>query len=48
VLPAGGAGAARAAMKVVARLIASPGRVKVENDGGAENAAKFVGKEEST
>ncbi len=47
-LPTGGAGAARAAMKAVARLIASPGRVKVENGGGAENAAKFGGKEEST
>ena len=47
-LPTGGAGAAQAFMKAVARLIASPGRVKVENGGGAENAAKFGGKEEST
>jgi branched-chain amino acid transport system permease protein len=47
-LPTGGAGAARAVMKAVAHAIASPGRVKVENDGGAENAAKFGGKEEST
>jgi hypothetical protein len=47
-LPTGGAGAARAVMRAVARAIASPGRVKVENGGGAENAAKFGGKEEST
>ena len=48
VLPTGGAGAARAAMKAVARLIAAPGRIKVEDDGGAETAPKFAGKEEST
>jgi hypothetical protein len=47
-LPTGGAGAARAVMKAVASLFASPGRVKVENGSGAENAAKFGGKEEST
>jgi branched-chain amino acid transport system permease protein len=47
-LPTGGAGAAQAFMKAVARLIASPGRVKVENGASVENAAKFGGKEEST
>ena len=47
-LPAGGAGAARAAMKAVARVIFSSRRAKVETSGGAENAAKFGGKEEST
>jgi branched-chain amino acid transport system permease protein len=47
-LPTGGAGAVRAVMKALARVIASPGRVKVENGGGPENAAKFGGKEEST
>ena len=34
VLPTGGAGAARAAMKAVARLIASPGRAQIETDDG--------------
>jgi branched-chain amino acid transport system permease protein len=47
-MPTGVAGAARAAMKAVARVLASPQRVKVENGAGAENAAKFGGKEEST
>ncbi len=47
-LPTGGAGAARAAMKAVARVIFSSRRAKVETSGGAENAAKFGGKEEST
>ena len=44
-LPTGGAGAVRAVMKAIARAVASPGRVKVENCGGAEIAAKFGGKE---
>ena len=47
-LPTGGAGAARALMKALASAIASPQRVKAENDGGAESAAKFGRKEEST
>ena len=47
-LPTGGAGALRAGIKAIARAVASPGRVEVENVGGAENAAKFGGKGEST
>jgi branched-chain amino acid transport system permease protein len=47
-MPTGVAGAARGAIKAIARLISSPGRVTLENGGGAENAAKFGGKEEST
>ena len=46
-LPTGAAGAARAAIKAVARVIASSRRVNIEESGGAENAAKFGGKEES-